>query len=122
MIKHDTLTSDEIARIIKSGRPQKSRSLFVFAEPLGLKSGQKRGKIAYIAPKRLGNAVCRNRSKRVLRAGISLALSKEPNLLNVCDNNNIILMARADLKRVSSYQVAGELVQLLVKLEKGLSR
>jgi ribonuclease P protein component len=55
------LKSSEIEKVLRSGRRYKGRSLLFYI----LKADQT--KCAFIAPKRLGNAVTRNRLKRVLR-------------------------------------------------------
>jgi len=134
MKKVSTLHSEEIARIIKGGRLYRSRSLLVFVESLGQNgpegdprgnSGDESGfdphkcsggKIAFIAPKRLGSAVLRNRNKRLLRAGFSDALKS--NAAKVLQTNNIILMATARTAEKKSDEIGVELKKVFSLVEK----
>jgi len=110
MVRSEALSSKDIARIIKSDRPYRRRSLFVFVEKNTSENRVGFGGIAYIAPKRLGNAVARNRCKRVLRAGLVLAGDKDPIVFDTLNEYNVILMARCAFADVSAHQVANEIV------------
>jgi len=77
-------------------------------------SSQKLGKVAFIAPKRLGNAVLRNRCKRLLRAGLAKA-TEGTGLSSICDNNSIILMATPKTAERNSLQIGEETIELLTK-------
>ncbi|MGI6754483.1 MAG: ribonuclease P protein component [Atopobiaceae bacterium] len=65
-------------------------------------------KVAFVAPKRLGNAVFRNRCKRVLRAA-----AYECGL--PAENAAVILFATKATHDATSYQVADALKQLMQK-------
>jgi ribonuclease P protein component len=121
MTKLKTLASKDIAAIIQNGRRYRSRSFLVFVEPLGpdtcCAASQKSGKVAFIAPKRLGNAVLRNRCKRLLRAGFAASrqCSEED---FIYDYFNIILMATPKTPKRSSVDIAEEMTQLFTGLLK----
>lgn len=70
--QHTTLKSAEIGIVLAEGKRLHHNLCTVFI----LKSANQRdleGRVGYIAAKRLGGAVWRNRSKRVMRAAMSLA-------------------------------------------------
>jgi len=118
MAKFSTLGSKEIEQVLQSGRRYRSRSLLMFVKPVQFTdnagSGQELGKVAFIAPKRLGSAVLRNRCKRLLRAG--LAKAREDRELNdMCDNYSIILMATPKTAEQNSLQIKEEIAELLAK-------
>ena len=114
MARFHTLSSEDIQRVLQGGRRYRSRSLLMFAKPAQCKDGaddrQALGQVAFIAPKRLGNAVLRNRCKRVLRAG--LLMNRETFVSSgICDNYSIIFMATAKTAEQSSLQIAKEIKQ-----------
>jgi len=125
MKKLSTLRSKEIARIIKGGRLYRSRSLLVFVEPLqrgdltnSFTAGDSsdfcklsKGRVAFIAPKRLGTAVLRNRCKRLLRVGFRYATSST--VAKVVCSHNIILMATARTADKKFSEIGAELEKML---------
>ena len=70
-------------------------------------SGEAR--IAYVAPKRIGNAVCRNRCKRVLRAAAREAHFPP-------EGYEVILFSTAATRTASSGEVAAALAKLARRL------
>lgn len=72
-------------------------------------STQNTPRLAFVAPKKVGNAVVRNRCKRVLRAAF-----KQTEWKNV--NKDIILFATKKTKHATSQDVAEELQKLLKKI------
>ena len=114
MARFHTLSSEDIQRVLQGGLRYRSRSLLMFAVPVQCKGdeGDSRGlgQVAFIAPKRLGNAVLRNRCKRLLRAG--LLMNRETFVSSgICDNYSIIFMATAKTAEQSSLQIAKEIKQ-----------
>ncbi|MCL2403883.1 MAG: ribonuclease P protein component [Coriobacteriia bacterium] len=118
MTRFTTLSSKGITATLQSGRRHRSRSLLAFVDALSNESSEGPdsllAKIAFIAPKRLGNAVLRNRCKRLLRAGMTLAL-ENARVRVICDNNNIILMANPKTVEADSSQIAEEIISILEK-------
>lgn len=66
-------------------------------------------KFGFIASKKVGNAVVRNRAKRLMREVIRL------HLLEIKENTQIICIARASIKGVSYSQVENSLLKSLYK-------
>ena len=127
MTKFSTLRSEEIARIIKSGRLYRSRSLLVFVEPVTQDSSVSEhdvavshdapfGKVAFIAPKRLGSAVLRNRCKRLLRAGFREIM--ESGGFRTVRPNNVILMANAKTASKNSCEIGKEIRGVVPRIAK----
>ncbi|MCL2438815.1 MAG: ribonuclease P protein component [Coriobacteriia bacterium] len=123
MSQSSTLKSKDIARMMQNGRPVRSRSFLVFLEPLSDEDSDGRstsceaepGKIAFIAPKRLGNAVLRNKYKRLLRAAFDHAV-KTSESHYICDKNNIIFMAGNRLAGQDFYDIANEMSEIFARV------
>ena len=115
MAKFSTLGSKDIAQLLQSGRRYRSRSLLMFVTPAHCEAASStQGKVALIAPKRLGNAVLRNRCKRLLRAGFERS-RKNAEISTICDNSSIIFMATPKTSEQSSVQIAEEITRLLTE-------
>ena len=100
-----TLNSLEIEDTLKSGRRHRRRSFLIFInEP----KNQESGKVAFIAAKRLGNAVYRNRSKRILREAFRSAMKHDV----ICDKYNIILMATPNTATAEVYVIEEDIVSI----------
>lgn len=103
-------SSDAIGRIIRGGRRYRSRSLVVFVSvrDADVAKSEGEGRVAYIAPKRLGNAVYRNRCKRLLRAGLQKAAAANPELFK-WDMIDIIYMANERTVKASPTALGEEM-------------
>ena len=96
----------EFEKVFMSGRRLTSR--IVRARVLLTDEGDQ-GKVAFVAPKRLGNAVYRNRCKRVLReAARQAGLPKE--------GASVILLATQDTHDASVNELAAGIGSLLKKV------
>lgn len=105
--KHVTLSSTEIGIVLKEGKRLHSSACSVFI----LKTVDQRdleGRVAYVAAKRLGGAVWRNRSKRVLRAAVSFAGGAIPGY-------DIVIVAKKNTEVLGAQKVAYELEHLFNK-------
>ncbi|MDR2196965.1 MAG: ribonuclease P protein component [Coriobacteriales bacterium] len=102
----DTITSsEEISDLFRTARKNVSPNLLVLiaTQPEGR---DRRGRVAFIAGKRLGNAPGRNRAKRVMRQA-----ARQAGLPR--DGYDIALVARTETKDASSQELAGELRRIL---------
>jgi ribonuclease P protein component len=116
MSRLTTITSsDDIARVLKCGRRYTSPSLrlYILESP---KQRDQSGRVAFIAGKRLGGAVWRNRSKRVLRAAVYDQAHAEL-LAAVVPLNDILLVANRKTSEAGSRVVADELRLVLQKIQ-----
>ena len=113
-------SSDAIGRILQGGRRYRGRSLTVFVAPCeATAAGFERaggGQVAFIAPKRLGNAVYRNRCKRLLRAGLQAVCAEGPAAAEMLGSNDILFMANEGTNRVSPRELAREMSGIFEKL------
>lgn len=106
--KHTTLGSAEIGIVLAEGKRLQHNACAVFI----LNSVDQRGlegRVAYVAAKRLGGAVWRNRSKRVLRAAISLAGGPIPGY-------DIVIVANKRTEAFGSVEVSRALALLFNKV------
>ena len=108
---HIIKSSDEISTILKEGIRVKTALVTLFVRKTPQLRDQD-GRVAFIAAKRLGNAVWRNRSKRVMRAALHEAGGAIPGY-------DLLVMAKQSTQRAGSSAVAQELVgqrrKLLIK-------
>lgn len=72
------------------------------------------GRTAVIASRKIGNAVQRNRSKRILRAALRDAA------VHLTEDQDIVLLARTTITGATSTELVSELLELAGKL--GLQR
>ena len=105
------LSSKEIERVLRSGRRYRGRALLIFVKQA---DPDQPGRRAFIAPKRLGSAVLRNRCKRLMRAGFNQAQSA--GCSSIYDYNDIILMATNGTCQQSSVDISEEIRQVFAKV------
>jgi len=116
--KLSTITSSEtIGQVLKKGRRVNGALLSLYYRagqaqthrgPEEQRALAQEGRVAFIAGKRLGTAVLRNRSKRVLRAAFDAAGGTRAGY-------DVLLVANSRTARSSSREVAQELSVLLSK-------
>ena len=70
----------------------------------------RKGRVAFVAAKRLGNAVCRNRCKRVLRAAAA-------EVGYPLEGFDVIMFATNATREASSTQVAAGIAKLMRRIE-----
>lgn len=105
--KHIIKSSQEIVRVLKEGKRYNHPVVTLYM----LKTPEYRdpcGRVAYIAGKKLGGAVWRNRSKRVLRAALRLAGGPVPGY-------DMLLMAKRDTEQVGAKETADAISSLFVR-------
>jgi ribonuclease P protein component len=102
-------SSKEIDFVFRSGRRAATPlvTILMTDTPHGRDPG---GRVAFIAGKRLGNAVLRNRAKRLLRAALRQAGGPWP-------GHDVALIAQRRLLDVTSDQVAGDIRSLMKRVE-----
>jgi len=98
-------SSREIDAIFRGGKRTANSSLIVLTRstPTGR---DPRGRVAFVAGKKLGSAVTRNRSKRILREAVNRARGPWPGV-------DVVLIARARTRLLSAPEVDRELAALL---------
>lgn len=101
-------SSDEIGVVLRSGTRKATNLVAVYYSSTPSRRDQS-GRVAYIAGKKLGGAVWRNRSRRVLRAALAAAGGAVPGL-------DILLVANARTAAAGSEAVGGEIVRVLAPL------
>jgi ribonuclease P protein component len=96
-------SSEEIGQLMRTGRRINGGLLSVCSQ-----ANDGRGRVAFIAGKRLGNAVWRNRAKRVLRAALR-------QIGGVPAGIDLLLIANSRTAASSSNEISEELTVLLRK-------
>lgn len=104
----DTIkSSDQISEVFRLGTRFSSGEVRIIAKQVEAQRGPS-GRVAFIAGKKLGNAVVRNRSKRVLRAVAREAGLPAPGF-------DILLMATPRTRDADHREVLRALERLLAK-------
>lgn len=93
-------SNNEISQIFITGKRYQSRHLTAIVA--NNKRHDKNGRVAFIAGKKLGNAVIRNRSKRVLRAAADICNLPLP-------HTDILLIANKNTALAHTHQCAESL-------------
>lgn len=99
----------DFERVFRGGKRLNHPLVRITAMPV---EDGKAPRVAFVAAKRLGNAVCRNRCKRVLRAA-----ARETGL--PLTGYDVILFATRETRDASSTEVAAALGKLVRRLERG---
>jgi ribonuclease P protein component len=86
--------------VLREGRPSRGSAVVAFVAPGS-------GKVAFVSGRRVGGAVVRNRARRVLRAAWQ-QLSPRAG-----DDNDVVLVARAAIRRKKTQDLVTELDDLL---------
>ena len=105
-------SSREIDAMFRAARKASNPLLMVLANPTP-HEGAAEGRVAFVAGKRLGNAVWRNRSKRVLREAARRAGGPWAGL-------DVILIARAGTANATPRELDSALVSALRRAGVGL--
>ncbi len=102
--KHSITSSDEIGRLLRSAHRVGAPSVSLYYQTTS-KDASSPGRVAYIAGRKLGNAVWRNRSKRLLRAALRTAGGPRPGY-------DLLLVATRKTQLCTSDEVAQTLTAL----------
>ncbi|PKQ38141.1 MAG: ribonuclease P protein component [Actinobacteria bacterium HGW-Actinobacteria-1] len=101
--------SADIDRLFKEGRRGTSRLVLVLGLPTPEARDPSQGRVLFVAGKKLGNAILRNRSKRVLRAACRRVGGPWPGV-------DIALVARPGLATAAPEQVDRDLREALSRV------
>ncbi|MFM7717882.1 MAG: ribonuclease P protein component [Actinomycetota bacterium] len=98
----DATARADVSRLLETGRPTHGTRVVVFAAPGS-------GITAFVAGRRVGGAVVRNRARRVLRAAWrEIAPDVRPGL-------NVALVARAGIRGAKTEELVTEMRELLAR-------
>lgn len=89
-----------VRRIFREGRPVHGRRMVLFLAPGS-------GDVAYVAGRKIGGAVERNRARRILRAALRQVAPG-----GVADHD-VVLVAREDIRGARSQDLTAEMGELL---------
>ena len=89
-----------VRRLFREGRPLPGRRMVLFVAP-------GTGDVAYVAGRKIGGAVERNRAKRILRAALREAAP------GGVVNHDVVLVAREDIRGAGSRDLIEEMGELL---------
>jgi ribonuclease P protein component len=94
------MDSPDVRRVLDDGRPLRGNRVILFLAPGS-------GRSAFVAGRRVGGAVERNRARRILReAWRQVAPEAE-------DRNDVVLVARAGIRGARTQDLVGEITELL---------
>ena len=94
------MESPDVRRVLDDGRPLRGSRVILFLAPGS-------GRSAFVAGRRVGGAVERNRARRILReAWREVAPEAE-------DRNDVVLVARAGIRGARTQDLVGEMTELL---------
>jgi ribonuclease P protein component len=91
-----------VRRVFQEGQPVHGRRIVLFLAPGS-------GEVAYVAGRKIGGAVERNRARRILRAALRQVAPE-----GVADHD-VVLVAREDIRRARSQDLTAELGELLAR-------
>jgi ribonuclease P protein component len=89
-----------VRRLFREGRPLHGRRMVLFVAPGS-------GEVAYVAGRKIGGAVERNRARRILRAALREAAP------GGIANHDVVLVAREDIRGARSHDLIEEMGELL---------
>jgi ribonuclease P protein component len=98
-------SSGEIDSLFRTGKKATNELLLVMCGPTADRRGPQ-GRVAFIAGKKLGGAVVRNRAKRVLRAAVA-------RLHGPWEGWDVLVVARPELLQAGSASIDAALVRAL---------
>jgi ribonuclease P protein component len=101
---HRLRPSREIVRVLREGKAFPSSRMVVYVAP-----GAGKSRAAWIAGRKIGPAVARNRARRVLREAWNAVA------LEVRAGYDMVIVARPEIKGAKAQDVVNELVQLLTR-------
>jgi len=97
----------EFKRVYETGRKTSNEYLTVYTCPVQ----GRQGKVGIVAGRRLGNAVERNRTRRILRETI------RTNQHSITDNTDLVVIVKGRALDLPHQELAEQFVQLLRKSE-----
>ena len=100
-------SSDEIGAIVRSGKRLQASSVTVLIARTP-EQRDPRGRVAFIAPKKLGPAVLRNRAKRLLREAYRASHASHA-------GQDLILMANRRTVQVPQFELVADVQKVLVR-------
>jgi ribonuclease P protein component len=89
-----------VQRIFREGRPVRGRRLVLFVAPGA-------GDVAFVAGKRIGGAVERNRARRILREALRQVAPRG------VPEHDVVLVAREGIRGARTGDLATEMTELL---------
>jgi len=94
----------DIARVLREGTALRSRRMVVYVAPSAGKS-----RAAWIAGRKVGSAVARNRARRVLREAWRLLSEDMP------EGHDVVVVARREIRGAKTQDLADEIGDALAR-------